>query len=168
MRLEIVLFLIAAVWIAHIYTDGKYLKLLLTYKKYYQMAGVAVGFLFLCWILKRNPENTKDMILTTHEYIKHLPVDKNVKLWMDPVLDFTSKSTEKHTNMGKRSVSDSKKKYVASQQEWKCKKCQDILPATFEVDHIVRLQYGGSNEIDNLQALCPNCHRNKTMLEAMI
>jgi Zn finger protein HypA/HybF involved in hydrogenase expression len=67
----------------------------------------------------------------------------------------------------KRSVSESKKKYVASKQAWKCRECQEILPATFEVDHIKRLQYGGSNEIDNLQALCPNCHREKTMKETM-
>jgi hypothetical protein len=44
MRLEIVLFLIVGFIMANIYTDGKYLRqLLLSYKKYYQMAGVAFG-----------------------------------------------------------------------------------------------------------------------------
>jgi len=29
------------------------------------------------------------------------------------------------------------------------------------------LQHGGSNHVDNLVALCPNCHREKTALESM-
>ena len=63
----------------------------------------------------------------------------------------------------KRSVSESKKKYVASQQGWKCAMCANILDATYEVDHKVDLQYGGSNHVSNLAALCPNCHRRKTL-----
>ena len=42
MRFELLLILIAGLIMANIYTDGKYLKQLLTYKKYYQMAGVAL------------------------------------------------------------------------------------------------------------------------------
>ena len=63
----------------------------------------------------------------------------------------------------KRSVSESKKKYIASQQGWKCAMCSNILDATYEVDHKVELQYGGSNHVSNLAALCPNCHRRKTL-----
>jgi len=65
----------------------------------------------------------------------------------------------------KRSVSETKKKYVAARQRWTCKDCGTMLTATFEIDHIVRLDRGGTNHIDNLAALCPNCHRQKTMLE---
>jgi 5-methylcytosine-specific restriction protein A len=198
MRLEIVLFFIAAVWIYHIYTDGKVWKLLANYKKYYQMGGVVLGFFIICWLMRANPKGTQEMLLSTNEYIKYLPVDRNVKSMLDPVLrNFSASSsqtplTESVPLFGgtttmekmssgsgsggagdggggatKRSVSESKKKYVASKQAWKCRECQEILPATFEVDHIKRLQYGGSNEIDNLQALCPNCHREKTMKETM-
>tara|TARA_B110001452_G_scaffold267582_2_gene278231 strand:- start:1628 stop:2239 length:612 start_codon:yes stop_codon:yes gene_type:complete len=65
----------------------------------------------------------------------------------------------------KRSVSETKKKYVASNQNWCCKKCNKQLPAWFEVDHVVKLEYGGSNNIDNLEALCRDCHGKKTALE---
>lgn len=65
----------------------------------------------------------------------------------------------------KRSVSETKKKYVASEQGWCCKHCQRQLPAWFEVDHVVKLEYGGSNSIDNLEALCRDCHGKKTALE---
>ena len=62
-----------------------------------------------------------------------------------------------------RKVSDQLKKIVASQQRWNCKKCKNILDATYEVDHIIALEDGGSNDIKNLQALCRNCHGKKTM-----
>jgi hypothetical protein len=65
----------------------------------------------------------------------------------------------------KRSVSETKKKYVASSQNWHCKHCKKQLPAWFEVDHVIKLEYGGSNAIDNLEALCRDCHGRKTACE---
>lgn len=66
-------------------------------------------------------------------------------------------------NSKSRSVSPSKKKFVASRQGWQCAICKIQLPPSYEVDHIIDLQYGGSNHVDNLRALCRNCHGNKTM-----
>ena len=65
----------------------------------------------------------------------------------------------------KRSVSETKKKYVASSQGWKCSTCGVQLPASFEVDHKIRLEHGGSNEVSNLHAQCRNCHGEKTTME---
>jgi hypothetical protein len=65
----------------------------------------------------------------------------------------------------KRSVSETKKKYVASNQNWKCGDCGKQLTAWYEVDHKVRLEYGGSNEVSNLVALCRDCHGKKTTIE---
>jgi 5-methylcytosine-specific restriction endonuclease McrA len=62
-----------------------------------------------------------------------------------------------------RKVSEQLKKIVASKQKWGCKNCKNILEATYEIDHIIALEDGGSNYIDNLQALCRNCHGKKTM-----
>jgi hypothetical protein len=67
----------------------------------------------------------------------------------------------------KRSVSETKKKYVASNQNWKCGHCGKQLNAWFEVDHKVRLDQGGSNEVQNLVALCRECHGEKTAKENM-
>ena len=64
----------------------------------------------------------------------------------------------------KRSVSETKKKYVAAQQGWKCGDCQRQLPAWFEVDHVIALEHGGSNPVDNLVALCRDCHGKKTAM----
>jgi 5-methylcytosine-specific restriction endonuclease McrA len=65
----------------------------------------------------------------------------------------------------KRSVSETKKKFVASRQGWKCGDCHEQLNAWFEVDHKTRLEHGGSNHIDNLVALCRECHGKKTTIE---
>jgi 5-methylcytosine-specific restriction endonuclease McrA len=65
----------------------------------------------------------------------------------------------------KRSVSETKKKYVAAQQGWNCGACKRQLPAWFEVDHKIRLDNGGSNSVDNLVALCRDCHGKKTAFE---
>ena len=65
----------------------------------------------------------------------------------------------------KRSVSETKKKFVAAKQNWRCGHCTKQLPAWFEVDHIIRLEHNGSNHVDNLVALCRDCHGEKTAIE---
>jgi hypothetical protein len=196
MRIEIILFLIAGLIIANIYTEGKYLKMILSWKKYWQMAGIAVGALVLYWLFKKNPNNAKQILLSSNEYIKYLPVDRNTTDMLSPILDFTAKhsfagdssvypvlempdpsnphgsrvaqSGMQHGGSNgktKRSVSETKKKFVASRQGWKCGDCGDQLNAWFEVDHKVRLEYGGSNHVDNLLALCRECHGKKTTME---
>lgn len=71
--------------------------------------------------------------------------------------NFTTKSVRK--------VSDQVKKQVAADQEWNCAICGERLKASYEVDHIVALEDGGSNNIDNLRAVCRNCHGDKTVNE---
>ena len=190
MRFELVIILIAGFLMGNIYTDGKYMNLLVSWKKYYQMAGIAFGALTLYILFKRNPLRAREIVTTSNEYIKYLPIDKNTSNMISPILDFTTKqgfmsdnshlpmlpmsnqtqvSEDRIMNSGKkttkRSVSETKKKFVASRQNWKCGDCQSQLTAWFEVDHIVRLEYGGSNHVDNLVAMCRECHGKKTTME---
>lgn len=44
--------------------------------------------------------------------------------------------------------------------------CENILPAAYEVDHAVPLFCGGTDSPDNLQALCNNCHAEKSLHES--
>ena len=199
MRFEIILFLIAGFIMANIYTDGKYMRIALSWKKYYQMAGVAIGALMIYWLIRRKPAQAREMLSASNDYLKYLPVDKNASSIISPILDFTTKQNiladqywgsysqqdggynypvvpmrqqqyEKRILTSgkqptKRSVSETKKKYVASSQNWKCGGCGKQLTAWFEVDHKVRLEYGGSNEVSNLVALCRECHGEKTTME---
>ena len=194
MRIELVIFGIAAFLIANVYTDGKYWKLLQTNQKYYKMAGIALGALMLYVLFKKFPSKAGDIIRGSDEYLKYLPVDKETMSVLNPILDFTKKQNMYNDNAGgsmpilpmgqdrqetrimnsgradgvtktKRSVSETKKKFVASRQNWKCEDCGEQLSAWFEVDHKVRLEYGGSNHVDNLVALCRECHGRKTTME---
>ena len=203
MRIEIGIFLITALLIANLYTEGKYLKLIFKYKKYVQIIGIAVGGLIFYYLIKKNPLSMGSMLTTTNEYLKYMPLDKNTTSILNPILDFTSRQNfyqdqYANSNTGvpilpvqrmnlssnerkimtsgenpsgsqgqkvKRSVSETKKKFVASRQGWKCGDCQDQLNAWFEVDHKIRLEHGGSNHVDNLVALCRDCHGKKTTIE---
>lgn len=66
-----------------------------------------------------------------------------------------------------RSVSSKMKKIVASGQQWKCLHCHNMLDATYEIDHKLPLYKGGTNDRSNLQALCRNCHGNKTLEDSL-
>jgi len=65
----------------------------------------------------------------------------------------------------KRAVSEALKKKVAYQQEYKCSICSCILPPTYQVDHILPHAISKDDSRENLQALCPSCHTEKTQQE---
>jgi hypothetical protein len=62
----------------------------------------------------------------------------------------------------KRNVGETKKRYVASRQNWCCGNCKNQLSYTYEIDHNIALKDGGDNSVENLIALCRECHGRKT------
>jgi len=62
----------------------------------------------------------------------------------------------------KRKYSTTHRIEIAYKSKYKCNSCDKLLPPTFEIDHIVELQDGGDDTYENCQALCPNCHAEKT------
>ena len=191
MRLEIFVLGLTAFFVYNAYTDGKYSKMLLSFKKYYKMIFYVLLGLGIYVLLKRNPDQGRNMLLYANNVVKFMPIDKNSMDMLSPIIDFTSTNEDSsfmesvngiYSNPGfsgekrmmnsgkngtKRSVSETKKKYVASNQAWKCGNCQAQLDHTFEIDHKVRLEYGGGNDVQNLIALCRNCHGKKTANENM-
>ena len=195
MRLEIFIFGITGFLLYNAYYDGKYTKMLMMYKKYYKM--IFIGFLAICFyiMIKRNPLQTKNMLLYTNNMIKYMPIDKSSMDMITPIFDLSTKTTSFMENFNselnpgnnynpvlvsqqqrnmlsgqkpvKRAVSETKKKYVASMQDWKCGQCRKKLTHTFEVDHKIRLEHGGGNDVTNLVALCRECHGEKTAMENM-
>ena len=82
------------------------------------------------------------------------------------VFNLTNIKTKRFgTNTAKRNLSQSTKKFIASNQKWVCNICKNTLDHTYEVDHIIPLFKGGGDNNNNLQALCRNCHGKKTALE---
>lgn len=189
MRLEIFVLGLTAFFVYNAYHDGKYTKMLLSFKKYYKMIFYVLLGVGIYILLKRNPQQGKNMLLYANNVVKFMPIDKTSMDMLSPIIDFTNTSERSfmenfnemegpaldvnqrmlHSGKGatKRSVSETKKKYVASRQDWKCGHCQSQLDHTFEIDHRIRLEYGGGNEVDNLIALCRNCHGKKTASENM-
>ena len=182
MRFEIFIIIITALVIGNIYTDGKYLRVALTWKKYYQMIGIGFAGLSAYLFLKKYPNDTRTLISSANGVINKLPIDKSASDIFTPFLKLTGASNNKNPNYGnssyinrpnlnsapgknKRSVSETKKKFVAARQNWHCGKCKCQLPAWFEVDHTIRLEKGGTNDVNNLVALCRDCHGEKTAME---
>ena len=194
MKLELIIFGITGFLLFNAYHDGKYTKTFLSYKKYYKMATIALVAISLYLLLKRSPDKSKQMLLYTNNLVKFMPIDKSTIDMISPIFDFTTKSDSsfmgamngfQNNNISpvlaaqqqrgalsgqkatKRSVSETKKKYVASIQDWKCGHCNNKLTHTFEVDHKIRLEHGGGNDPSNLVALCRECHGQKTASENM-
>lgn len=189
MRLEIFVIGLTAFFVYNTYTDGKYTKMFMSFKKYYKMMFYTLLGIGIYYMLKKNPSRGKNMLLYANNVIKCLPIDRNSMDMLSPIIDFTGDSNisfmegfndiqpapvygygrlqTSGRGATKRSVSETKKKYVAANQDWKCGHCNNQLDHTFEIDHKVRLEYGGGNEVDNLIALCRNCHGKKTASENM-
>ena len=196
MRLEFFVIGITAFFVYNAYTDGKYTKMFMSFKKYYQMIFFCVIGVSIYLLLKKNPGRGRQMLLYANNVIKYMPIDKTAMNMITPIFDFTSEKGDGgssfmesfndlnpakyghqqnmlatprggSTKATKRCVSETKKKYVAAQQDWKCGDCGDKLDHTYEIDHKIRLEYGGGNDVQNLVALCRNCHGRKTASENM-
>lgn len=172
MKFELLVFLITGFFIANTYYDGKYLEKLKTWKKYYQMAGIGFAGLSMYLLIRKNPKEATSMLASANGIINNLPVDKSSIEMFTPLLNMNTlnkaasvSANNNPTLKTKRSVSETKKKYVAANQNWTCASCKKQLPGSFEIDHIIRLEQGGSNDISNLRAMCRNCHGEKTALE---
>ena len=207
MKTELLIIGITIFFILNTYSDGKFVKIVKSWKKYYQMAGIGFIGLSAYIFMKKYPSHSKNLLCQANGLIKYMPIDKEASDLLSPLLDMSkgafSMSGGAAGGMGaaaggmgaaaggmgmgmmssqerrilssgavangsktvKRSVSETKKKYVAAQQGWNCGGCKRQLPAWFEVDHKIRLDNGGSNSVDNLVALCRDCHGKKTAFE---
>jgi hypothetical protein len=210
MKIELIILAITIFFIINTYSDGKYVKIVKSWKKYYQMAGIGFIGLSAYIFMRKHPSHSKNLLCHANGLIKYLPIDKEASDLLSPLISGSGLFANS-TNGGmmaqerrllqsggnsmqgggmqgggmqggnsvqcggmqgggnikatKRSVSETKKKYVAAAQGWNCGACKKQLPAWFEVDHKIRLDSGGSNNVDNLVALCRDCHGKKTAFE---
>jgi 5-methylcytosine-specific restriction enzyme A len=196
MKQELIFIAIAAFLGMNIYHDGKYTKLIMGWKKHFKIGAICIFLLGMYLFMKKYPNDYTSLLGHVNGMIKYLPIDKQSSDMISPLLSATTGQAMNYTapqfkrmmNSGyqdsshdtlgmqqvkqsnrlhNRSVSPVKKKYVASLQGWTCTQCKSQLDAWFEVDHKVRLDQGGSNHISNLEALCRNCHGQKTGMESL-
>lgn len=189
MKFELSILLITGFLVYNTYYDGYLIKMIKINRKYLEITGYLFIALTIYLFIKKHPSESKNMMYYANNIIKYMPIDKETSSVINPVFDFTQsiysdqKPKVQPTQVNyknnipsninysggtnKRSVSQVKKKFVASQQKWRCGHCNQQLDHTYEVDHVVDLQFGGSNETSNLVALCRNCHGKKTMSSKM-
>lgn len=177
------------------YCGGKYLRWIQSLRRYYKTAMYIAGAIFLYTLIKSGDRRANDVVYHGFNFLRALPLERSYVNGLSPVFDMTSGGgsagpddegfmTEINASgvsrinplfparvprrgmlATKRSVSEAKKRYVAASQNWQCANCQQLLNHTFEVDHKTRLEFGGSNDVSNLSALCRNCHGIKTARE---
>ena len=166
MNVSFIIILITGGLLYNTYHDNFFIKTFQVYQKYYKMALIAVLGLGFYLMTIRNPSQSVSTLNALNQYVNVMPIDKNTKNLMSPYLNDPAVSRLlQPSKTTKRSVSETKKKFIASNQNWKCGECKEMLKAWFEVDHIQRLDQGGSNDVSNLVALCRNCHGKKTSME---
>ena len=193
MKKDLWILVVTAAILANIYYDNKLFKRILAWKKYYRMAGVALFGFLLFLFCRKNPKGSRMLLENANDLIKFMPIDRNTTSLLQPILRYNrpptgpasyeppysggttyqpmthdvSVAAQPASTKYKRAVSETKKKFIASSQGWRCKDCNTMLTAWFEVDHVTRLENGGSNDVSNLVALCRNCHGKKTAYENM-
>jgi len=204
MKTELLIIGITIFFVLNTYSDGKFVRIVKSWKKYYQMAGIGFVGLSAYIFMKKYPSHSNNLLCHANGLIKYMPIDKEASDLLSPLLNMSNGAFSMNGSGGggggnmmssqerrilssgggggggsggvsgvsvsgaktvKRSVSETKKKYVAAQQGWNCGACKRQLPAWFEVDHKIRLDNGGSNSVDNLVALCRDCHGKKTAFE---
>jgi len=203
MKFELLVFGLTAFFIVNTYYDGKYIQMMKSWKKYYQMISIGFVGLSAYLFIRKYPGHSRSLMTHANGIIKYLPIDKDAtnllfdltktrEMFSNPSENYGMQANSMQANSmqansnsvqanrvmnsgmnvgdnqgkaTKRSVSETKKKFVAAQQGWKCGACKQQLPAWFEVDHKIRLDNGGSNHVDNLVALCRDCHGKKTAFE---
>lgn len=141
-----ILFVVAvAGWILYEVYGRAALEWLSQYTLYIRIAGGIIVIAYLWWQLRGG----------------------QVRDTMDLAKQLLRDGAGSGTTREKRNVSGLMKKKIAAAQGWKCGGCKSLLDETYEVDHKRALFNGGTNDESNLVALCPHCHRKKTVQERL-
>jgi hypothetical protein len=137
---------------------------------------IIIFIILICILFKCN--------LLTYNFIKSLNIKSVItNIWfilpiitmylehdsISNVFNNTTKNNNKiNQNNIKRNLNETTKKVVASNQKWTCNMCYKMLDASYEIDHTIPLYKGGTNNVENLQALCRNCHGLKTINDKLM
>ena len=144
---EITLVILIVAWVLYELYGRVALEWLSAWTMYIRLIGGSLLIAYLWYTVKETPDGASTALDLAKQFIKDGAGGGGTR--------------------EKRNVTGLMKKKVAADQQWKCGHCKTTLDATFEVDHIKALFNGGTNDQSNLVALCPNCHRKKTVAERL-
>ena len=133
-----------------------------------------------CKVLNEKKENDRIQELEKDkEELKQQLADQReeIKMFEQLLAERFVELKEEVKQLRKRKVAQSRigrsepqRRKIAQRQNWRCASTNCDLVGELEgydLDHIIPLWKGGEDADDNLQALCPACHRRKTDLERL-
>lgn len=92
--------------------------------------------------------------------------NKEMKTQIERLLASHQPQPQPQQQQGKRKkINKDLRKQITEKQQNTCGECKSALSPYFELDHIIGLQFGGTNEESNLMALCRECHGIKSITE---
>ena len=89
MKLELIIFAVTAFFIVNTYYDGKYVQIMKSWKKYYQM--IMIGFLGLSGyiFMRKYPGHTRSLFTHANSIIKYMPIDKDAGDLLSPLFSMS-------------------------------------------------------------------------------
>ncbi|WP_028526270.1 HNH endonuclease [Runella limosa] len=64
----------------------------------------------------------------------------------------------------RQAISAKNRRFVAQRASFRCEYCrlhEDDMFLAFEIDHIIPIKHGGTNQVENLAYACPHCNQHK-------
>ncbi|NBV42448.1 hypothetical protein EBR96_06750 [bacterium] len=88
-KAEYIVFIVAAFLIVNTYYDGRLTKMFQSNQKWMKMAMFAFVGLSLFLFLRRNPENSRQLMFHANDIIKYMPISKGTADMITPFFDMT-------------------------------------------------------------------------------
>ena len=103
MRFDLLILIATGLFILNIYHDGKYINLIKSWKKYYQMTFYAfLGFSLFIFV-RKYPAEGKSLFTHANSFIKCMPIDKDSADMISPFFGASSylyKNMEQNNSQG--------------------------------------------------------------------
>ena len=113
------------------------------------------------------PQSIKEEIHSILNLQNQDQIESKRSIVRTPQVDNEQNRAVNSVKKKRKPISQRIRSLVASKQEWKCNHCKQLLPPNFEIDHILPVCAGGTNNLEGLQALCRNCHGVKTSYDGL-
>lgn len=108
-----------------------------------------------------NPEKRKMQNNAWYENNKELCKKKNAEWTKNNPEKIKIKNQKRRTAKSTGSLTATHIKAMYISQKEKCPVCKKSIKDKYHIDHVTPLAKGGSNDIENIQLLCPFCNLSK-------
>ena len=89
MKVELLIIGITVFFVLNTYTDGKFVKIVKSWKKYYQMAGIGFIGLSAYIFMRKYPSHSQNLLCHANGLIKYMPIDKEASDLLTPFLNMS-------------------------------------------------------------------------------